>query len=166
MRKKLLLCLLVLWLWVVPMPSQAQDGPAPTATPIISDNEVNRVAKNLYCPVCENLPLDVCPTDACIRWREEVRALLAQGYSQAQVESYFATRFGPSAVGRPTSNSGFVLNVGVPYVLAGLGGLFMVLMLWRWQRGKGKIAPSIEPPPASPADRYHDQLEDDLRKRY
>ena len=34
-----------------------------------SDDEVNAIAKQLYCPVCENTPLDVCPTDACKAWR-------------------------------------------------------------------------------------------------
>ncbi|MFN3309334.1 MAG: hypothetical protein ACK44E_09010, partial [Anaerolineales bacterium] len=31
----------------------------------ISDDEVNAIAKYLYCPVCENVPLDVCGTQAC-----------------------------------------------------------------------------------------------------
>ncbi len=39
-------------------PALAQGQP-PT------DDEVNRIAKQLYCPVCENTPLDVCPTQAC-----------------------------------------------------------------------------------------------------
>ena len=36
----------------------AQGGQPPT------DDEVNAVAKQLFCPVCENTPLDVCPTQA------------------------------------------------------------------------------------------------------
>ena len=35
------------------------QGPTPT------DDAVNKIAKQLYCPVCENTPLDVCPTEAC-----------------------------------------------------------------------------------------------------
>ena len=46
-------------------PASAQDGgEGPT------DDEVNAIAKRLYCPVCENVPLDVCPTQACAQWRE------------------------------------------------------------------------------------------------
>jgi cytochrome c-type biogenesis protein CcmH/NrfF len=44
-----------------------------------SDDQVNAIAKQLYCPVCENTPLDVCPTDACKEWREEIRGMLAEG---------------------------------------------------------------------------------------
>ena len=39
----------------------------------ITDDEVNAVAKDVYCPVCESTPLDVCPTAACADWRELIR---------------------------------------------------------------------------------------------
>src|SRR5260221_3230838 len=44
----------------------AQDATPPGP---VTDNDVNRVARQLYCPVCENIPLDVCPTQACAQWR-------------------------------------------------------------------------------------------------
>jgi cytochrome c-type biogenesis protein CcmH len=37
--------------------------------PTPSDDQVNAIARQLYCPVCENTPLDVCPTTACHQWR-------------------------------------------------------------------------------------------------
>jgi len=46
-----------------------------------SDNAVNAIAKQLYCPVCENVPLDVCPTQACAQWRELIREKLSQGWT-------------------------------------------------------------------------------------
>ena len=44
-----------------------------------TDDEVNAIARKLYCPVCESTPLDVCPTDACKEWRELIRTMLAEG---------------------------------------------------------------------------------------
>ena len=41
-----------------------------------TDDEVNAVASQLYCPVCENIPLDVCPTQACEQWRATIREKL------------------------------------------------------------------------------------------
>ena len=39
---------------------------AQEATPIpVTDDQVNAIAHDLYCPVCENTPLDVCGTQAC-----------------------------------------------------------------------------------------------------
>ena len=58
--KMLLPFFLVLAFSVVPFAvSYAQD------TSPVTDDEVNALAQELYCPVCENVPLDVCPTRAC-----------------------------------------------------------------------------------------------------
>jgi cytochrome c-type biogenesis protein CcmH len=42
-----------------------------TPRPPITDDQVNAIAKQMYCPVCENTPLDVCPTQACIDKRAD-----------------------------------------------------------------------------------------------
>lgn len=60
-------------------PVLAQDG-----TP--TDDEVNKIAKQLYCPVCESTPLDICPTEACRQWRELIREMLADGRSEAEIK--------------------------------------------------------------------------------
>ena len=53
--------------------------------PTPSDDEVNAIAKQLYCPVCENTPLDVCPTEACRQWRELIRQQLSDEIGRAHV---------------------------------------------------------------------------------
>src|SRR5512138_1525512 len=63
-------------------------------TPQPSDDQVNAVAKELYCPVCENIPLDVCPTQACAQWRELIGDKLAQGWTAEQIKSYFVEQYG------------------------------------------------------------------------
>src|SRR5947207_14930983 len=43
----------------------AQGGAATAAaTRPVTANDVNRVSRNLYCPVCQNVPLEVCETTA------------------------------------------------------------------------------------------------------
>ena len=69
------------------LPVVAQDG-----TP--SDDEVNKIAKQLYCPVCESTPLDVCPTEACRQWRELIREMLVEGRSEAEIKQYFVEQIG------------------------------------------------------------------------
>ena len=34
----------------------------------VTDDQVNEIAREVYCPVCENTPLDVCDTQACADW--------------------------------------------------------------------------------------------------
>lgn len=79
--------------------------PVRAQQPTPSDDQVNVLARQLYCPVCENTPLDVCPTKACAQWREMIREKLQQGWSDQQIKDYFAEQYGeqvldtPSAVG-------------------------------------------------------------------
>ena len=51
----------------------------------VSDNAVNAVAEKMYCPVCENIPLDECQTQACVDWKEEIRQQLSEGQSEQAV---------------------------------------------------------------------------------
>src|SRR5512145_440992 len=66
-----------------------------------TDDEVNAIAKQLYCPVCENTPLDVCPTEACRQWREQIREMLIEGKTEAEIIDYFAVTYGERAAGDP-----------------------------------------------------------------
>src|SRR5512145_724720 len=72
----------------------AQDG-----TP--TDDEVNRIAKQLYCPVCESTPLDVCPTEACRQWRDLIRTMLAEGKSEEEIKQYFVAQYGIRVLAEP-----------------------------------------------------------------
>ena len=74
--------------------AQAQDGG-------VTDNDVIRVAERMYCPVCENIPLDDCETTACVEWKAEIRAQLAEGRSDEAVIDSFVARFGDNVVGVP-----------------------------------------------------------------
>jgi len=38
----------------------------------VTDDDINRIASQLYCPVCQNVTLDVCPTLSCDHWRADL----------------------------------------------------------------------------------------------
>lgn len=120
-------------------PAAAQD---PQPTP--SDNEVNRVAKQMYCPVCENIPLDVCPTQACADWRELIRQKLAEGWSDQQIKDYFAQQYGVRVLAEPPASG---LNWLV-YILPWVAFLVGVVIVWRVlisMRRKTPAAAAISP---------------------
>ena len=128
------LCILFLLAVVAPlMPLSAQGGPTPTLRPV-SDDEVNRIAKGLYCPICQNVPLEVCETAACARWREQVRDLIAQGYNESQIRQYFIEHFGPQTVGTPTNPVAQFLTVVLPFLLIGAMGVLIAVNLLMWRR--------------------------------
>src|SRR4030042_6059298 len=66
------------------------NAEAQETTPMVpSDDEVNAIAKQMYCPVCENTPLDVCPTQACAEWRGLIREKLTIGGREGQIKKHF-----------------------------------------------------------------------------
>ncbi len=139
-KKKLWLGLLVaLLLGLLVLPAMAQDDETEAPVVEISDDEVNEVAKDLYCPVCENTPLDVCPTKACADWRELVRTKLAAGESKQDIFDYFVRQYGDSALAQPPKTGiNFVLWL-LPFVAVGLGLIFFA----RYMKGLRDEEPNV-----------------------
>ena len=133
MRKTLLIVLLIL-VAVLAVPVMAQvDTTAPDLS-AISDDEVNSVAKQLYCPVCENIPLDVCETAACQDWRYEIRLQLADGLSEQAIIDDFVDRFGERVVGTPQDPTLRNLSLITPWVIALLVAAGGLLAIFSWRR--------------------------------
>ena len=110
----------------------AQDGGPGTP----SDNDVNRVAKQLYCPVCPNTPLDVCETKACEDWRAQIRDQLAEGWTDQQVIDYFVAQYGERVLAEPQRKGFTSLVWFLPLiaVLLGLGVVYEILRNWQKQK--------------------------------
>lgn len=129
-----------------------------------SDDQVNAIAKQLYCPVCENIPLDVCGTQACAQWRELIREKLGQGWSEAQIKQYFVDQYGDRVLATPPARGLNWLVYVVP-PLAILLGAFMLYRAFRaWKQPALPLAESNSSL-QSPADEYVRRLEEELRNR-
>ncbi|HLO14538.1 MAG TPA: cytochrome c-type biogenesis protein [Anaerolineales bacterium] len=127
--------------WFVSVVNAQDGGPG-----IPSDNDVNRVAKKLYCPVCPNTPLDVCETKACEDWRTQIRDQLSRGWTDQQIIDYFVTQFGERVLAEP-QRKGFtslVWFLPLIVVLVGWGIVYEILRNWRKQ--KPTSAPVISLP--------------------
>jgi len=101
-----------------------------------TDNDVNRVAKQLYCPVCPNTPLDVCETKACEDWRAQIRDQLSEGWTDQQVIDYFVAQYGERVLAEP-QRKGFtslVWFLPLIVVLVGLGIVYEILRNWQKQK--------------------------------
>ena len=68
---------------------------------IPTDDEVNAISKQLYCPVCENIPLDACGTQACVQWRDTIREKLDAGWSEEEIKQYFSDQYGVRVLAEP-----------------------------------------------------------------
>jgi cytochrome c-type biogenesis protein CcmH len=133
------------------------QGSAPT------DDEVNRIAKQLYCPVCENTPLDVCPTEACRQWREDIRTLLAEGKSEDEIIQYFADYHGARVLNEPPNR---LVTYLVPVTAILLGALLLLrgFQMWIKPQKTEAVAAESEARPI-PQDDYVARFEEELRKR-
>ncbi|MFW5713301.1 MAG: cytochrome c-type biogenesis protein [Brevefilum sp.] len=98
-------------------------------TPTPSDDDVNRIAGQLFCPVCENVPLDECQIAACDQWRELIREKLAEGWSDDEIKVFFVAQYGDRVLGEPPRRGAhWLLYVLPPAVFViGLGLLFSKL---------------------------------------
>lgn len=133
------------------------------STVTITDDQVNAIAKKLYCPVCENITLDTCGTAACADWRYEIRLQLEQGKGEQAIIDDFVNRFGDRVVGTPQDAALRALSLVTPWVI--IGGILLLLgwMLLSRQRRQSAAAPATAPAVSGSAQKYQDLIERDLQ---
>lgn len=146
----------------------ATPGPVFAQQPTPSDDDVNDVARQLYCPVCENTPLDVCPTEACRQWRDLIRQMLAEGKTGSEIEQYFVENYGARVLSEPPRTGLNWLVYIVPPV-AFLAGVFLLFRAFRTWKRMGQTpetdAGSGSAPVPVARDDYVARLEEELKKR-
>ncbi len=154
---KLLVAILVFFALAAAAHVVRSQGSTPT------DDEVNRIAKQLYCPVCENTPLDVCPTEACRQWREEIRSMLADGKSEAEIKQHFVDYYGARVLNEPPNR---LATYFIPAVAVLLGALLLFRGFQLWMK---PTVPEREPGTSETEpvrqDEYVARLEEELKKR-
>lgn len=128
----------------------------------ITEDEVNQIAKRMYCPVCENIPLDACGTAACADWRYEIRLMMEQGFTEEQIRADFVDRFGDRVVGTPQDPALRALSLVTPWLLGLIALMVGLMTFWKWNKAAEtkieKPAPSATPD----ANDYRSILEKDL----
>ena len=105
---------------------------AQTPTP----NQINAIAKELWCPLCNGVRLDNCELQACIQMKEVIAQKLMAGESRDQIRAYFVQQYGDVVLGAP-SNEGFNRVVWLMPVLVGLvaaGWLVFLVRSWTKRR--------------------------------
>ncbi len=138
----------------------------PVAAQTVTDDDVNAIAKKMYCPVCENIPLDVCPTQACADWRGEIRQQLESGSTEQQIIDGFVARYGERVIGTPQDPFLRALSLLTPWLIGGIGALAVLIMLARWRRsGDLRPAPAVSGVRILSDDDYRLRLETDLKER-
>lgn len=132
-----------------------------------TDDDINAVAKQLYCPVCENIPLDACGTAACEQWRGIIREKLSEGWSEDQIKEYFVAQYGDRVLAEPPRR-GFNWLVYIVPGLVFLGGGWLLFTGFRsWQSSGPDADPVKKSNQKAKAvdDPYVSRIEEELKKR-
>lgn len=158
-KPKLILFLLtILASFLVVSVVYAQGGGPKTPT----DNDVIRVAKQLYCPVCPNTPLDVCETKACQDWRAQIRDQLSQGWTDQQIIDYFVAQYGERVLAEPQRKGFTSLVWFLPLiaVLVGVGIVYEILRNWRKQQSTSVAAVALPEIPEAVRKRIEREIQE------
>lgn len=125
-------------------------GPARSGEPL--ERLTEEVSALMRCPVCQGLSVNDSPTPLASAMKNEVRQLLAAGYSREQVLEYFEQSYGEFILLAPHAR-GFNLTVWLAPLALLLFGALLILR----RRGSGaRPAPSAAPDPELAA--YRDRV--------
>ena len=151
---KPLLLLLALLAALCTVPGRAADAPNVSADPAL-EARVNALAAELRCLVCQNQTIADSHADLAVDLRKQIREMLQQGRSDAEIRSYMTDRYGDFVLYKPPFKATTALLWAGPPVLlvAALAGLF--LMLRRRQRAS--------PDAFDPDDDPNENDKDDVR---
>lgn len=142
-------------------------GVAFAQAPTPTDDQVNAIAEQLYCPVCENTPLDVCPTEACRQWRDLIRQQLTDGWTEDQIKLYFVENYGARVLAEPPRQGLNWLVYLLPPVIILAGAIMLFRALKQWTTPKtasaGMDGAAVET--SASKDEYVARLEEELKKR-
>lgn len=146
---------LVLWLATTSAIAYAQTSSPPTL------DQINNVARELYCPLCNGVRLDTCELQVCAQMRDVIANRLAAGVSKEQIKAEFVAQYGPTVLGEPPRQGLNWLGWLLPALGLLAAAVWVVATLRRWTHPQ---AADVAAPPSSPAptDPYLARVEQDL----
>lgn len=129
-------------LWFEVVPALAQDAPKTEAVGGVTPNDVNEVARELWCPLCSGVRLDACELKACDQMKDMIAIKLAEGENTESIKAYFIEQYGPQVLGEPPREGFNWLAWILPFVALILGAF----VLWR------QVSRRVRPAPQAAAD--------------
>lgn len=137
-----------------------QEGPAPRN---VTMDEVNEVAKDLWCPLCSGVRLDTCELKACEQMKDVIAIKLAEGEDSKAIQDYFFAQYGPEVLGAPPFSGFNVLAWLLPFAVLILGGVFLMMQARRMVRPQTAEA-GAAPRRGQEPDEYERRLEEELTR--
>lgn len=117
------------------------------------------IAQRTMSPFCPGRTLADCPSGNATEWRQDIRAMLKQGMSPAQIQQVLNKRAGENLTGAPESSLGWAL----PVALCAGALVVLTLVLKRIRRDDADDAAKARAPsrPSRDEDEDDEDSEDD-----
>lgn len=110
------------------------------------EERVREIARELRCPVCQNLSVADSPSELAQEMRGIIREQLRAGKTPKEIKAYFVSKYGDWILLSPRSGGiGWLVWVG-PFVGAAGGLAIAGVAFWRWSRRRGRAVPPIADP--------------------
>lgn len=128
----------------------------------VTQDDVDEVASRMFCPVCENEPLDACYNTTCLQWKAEIRRQLEAGRSPDEIISFFVTTYGQHVTGVPQDAGLRILSYIAPLLGVGIALAVAFMTFRRWQLASPKSLASSENKNPIEESSYRSQIERDV----
>ncbi len=130
------------------------------------DERTVTIAKQLKCPVCQNVPVAYSQSQLADEMRQVIRDKLTQGESEEAIIQYFVDRYGEDVLLEPR-RAGFSLLLWLAAIgVVAFGGAVVGIVLWNWSRARPAAVATAAPAdsPQSPAGALEELFEEEFAR--
>jgi len=146
----------------IKVPDAAQIVGQPQSTPLSGpqlERRTMEISAELRCPVCQGLAIGDSPSIMAANMKAQVRELLARGYTEAQILSYFEKSYGQFVLLKPKFQGVNALVWILPILVLAIGFVLVVS-----KARKLEVAP-VAPPDEPVDDPYLARVRDLVEKQ-
>ncbi|KUJ80280.1 cytochrome C biogenesis protein [Microbulbifer sp. ZGT114] len=126
------------------LPAAAAVDAEPLSTPEL-EARYKVLIEEMRCPKCQNQNLAGSDSPVANDLRREIRRLLEEGFSDAEITEYMVARYGDFVLYRPPLQRNTVALWLAPGVFAALGLLALVVIVVRSRSGRGAAQENADP---------------------
>jgi cytochrome c-type biogenesis protein CcmH len=148
----------------IKVPDAAQIVGQPQGTPISGaqlERRAMEISAELRCPVCQGLAIGDSPSLMASNMKEQVRELLARGYTEPQILSYFEKSYGQFVLLKPKFQGVNSLVWLLPILVLAIG---VVLVVSKAKKLEAAPVQADETKPEPDDDPYLKQVRDLVEK--
>jgi cytochrome c-type biogenesis protein CcmH len=127
----------------IKVPDAAQFVGAPQGTPLAGaqlERRTMEISSELRCPVCQGLAIGDSPSQMAANMKAQVRELLARGYTEAQILSYFEKSYGQFVLLKPKFQGVNALVWILPVLVLAIGFVLVVSKAKKLESAPAKAA--------------------------